>query len=145
ITLITPSLIKHAYPSSSLPFSPLHSLSISSPLSTSIVLHSASCTAVKAAYKRKVWDVHPDRFPAAQRTLAESPFKLLSEAYACLSTTYGAAYSQSAYTRVVRSGVARPNAGSRHHPLLPLPFLFIILGTLGLGGLSVARCYCLSF
>ncbi|KAK9747558.1 hypothetical protein RND81_02G000600 [Saponaria officinalis] len=104
---------------------------------------------IKAAYKRKVWDVHPDRFPAAQRTLAESQFKLLSEAYACLSTTTtttttttstsGAAYSQSAYTRVVRSGVARPNAGARHHPLLPLPFLFIILGTLGLGGLSVAR------
>ncbi|KAL9239788.1 hypothetical protein vseg_014075 [Gypsophila vaccaria] len=101
---------------------------------------------IKAAYKRKVWDSHPDRFPASERTLAESRFKIISEAYSCLSTSTrmdyaGGASSESVYTQVVRSGVARANGGSRHHPLIALPFLFIILGTLGLGGFSVARAY----
>uniref|UniRef100_A0A803LEU3 J domain-containing protein n=1 Tax=Chenopodium quinoa TaxID=63459 RepID=A0A803LEU3_CHEQI len=39
---------------------------------------------VKAAYKRKVWDFHPDRFPADKRSYAESRFKMISEAYSCL-------------------------------------------------------------
>ncbi|KAH9622263.1 hypothetical protein KSS87_001364 [Heliosperma pusillum] len=82
---------------------------------------------IKAAYKNKVWDVHPDRFPAPQRTVAESRFKLISEAYTCLLTV--------TYTRVVRTGVPRANGGGRH-PLVGLPFLFIILGTIGLGGLT---------
>ncbi|KAJ8435229.1 hypothetical protein Cgig2_028415 [Carnegiea gigantea] len=32
---------------------------------------------VKAAYKRKAWDVHPDRFPANERSYAESQFKMV--------------------------------------------------------------------
>ncbi|XP_050264396.1 uncharacterized protein LOC126708625 isoform X1 [Quercus robur] len=39
---------------------------------------------VKAAYKRKVWESHPDLFPAQQKPHAESKFKLISEAYSCL-------------------------------------------------------------
>ncbi|XP_048336126.1 protein CAJ1 isoform X4 [Ziziphus jujuba] len=39
---------------------------------------------VKAAYKRKVWESHPDLFPSHQKPHAESNFKLISEAYTCL-------------------------------------------------------------
>ncbi|XP_021906745.1 protein CAJ1-like isoform X13 [Carica papaya] len=39
---------------------------------------------VKAAYKSKVWESHPDLFPAYEKPLADSKFKLISEAYACL-------------------------------------------------------------
>ncbi|XP_023541160.1 uncharacterized protein LOC111801402 isoform X2 [Cucurbita pepo subsp. pepo] len=39
---------------------------------------------VKEAYKRKVWDSHPDLFPAHQKSQAESKFKLISEAYSFL-------------------------------------------------------------
>ncbi|KAK9281010.1 hypothetical protein L1049_003901 [Liquidambar formosana] len=39
---------------------------------------------VKAAYKKKVWESHPDCFPVHEKTHAESKFKLISEAYACL-------------------------------------------------------------
>lgn len=39
---------------------------------------------VKAAYKRKVWECHPDLFPVGKKTDAESEFKLISEAYTCL-------------------------------------------------------------
>lgn len=40
---------------------------------------------VKAAYRRKVWECHPDLFPAHhQKPHAESNFKLISEAYTCL-------------------------------------------------------------
>ncbi|XP_024018184.1 uncharacterized protein LOC21397035 isoform X2 [Morus notabilis] len=40
---------------------------------------------VKAAYKRKVWECHPDLFPARhKKPLAESNFKLISEAHTFL-------------------------------------------------------------
>ncbi|MED6146251.1 hypothetical protein PIB30_032750 [Stylosanthes scabra] len=39
---------------------------------------------VKSAYKKKVWESHPDLFPAHEKQLAESKFKLISEAYTCL-------------------------------------------------------------
>ncbi|OVA16656.1 DnaJ domain [Macleaya cordata] len=39
---------------------------------------------VKAAYKRKAWESHPDRFPPHEKFCAESKFKLISEAYSCL-------------------------------------------------------------
>ncbi|RZC48784.1 hypothetical protein C5167_017208 [Papaver somniferum] len=39
---------------------------------------------VKAAYKRKAWESHPDRFPANEKLSAETKFKLISEAYSCL-------------------------------------------------------------
>ncbi|XP_042514501.1 chaperone protein DnaJ isoform X2 [Macadamia integrifolia] len=41
---------------------------------------------VKAAYKRRAWETHPDRFPAHDKFHAESKFKLISEAYSCLRT-----------------------------------------------------------
>ncbi|XP_059439929.1 protein CAJ1 [Corylus avellana] len=39
---------------------------------------------VKAAYRTKVWESHPDLFPAQEKPHAESKFKLISEAYSCL-------------------------------------------------------------
>ncbi|KAF9593391.1 hypothetical protein IFM89_022570 [Coptis chinensis] len=39
---------------------------------------------VKAAYKRKAWESHPDRFPAHEKVSAESKFKSISEAYSLL-------------------------------------------------------------
>ncbi|XP_074303701.1 uncharacterized protein LOC141638195 [Silene latifolia] len=95
---------------------------------------------IKAAYKNKVWDVHPDRFPETQRSVAESRFKMISEAYTCLLFTAQESSHSVSYTRVVKTGVPRPNGGGRH-PLVGLPFLFIILATVGLGGFSVARAY----
>ncbi|XP_022890444.1 uncharacterized protein LOC111405676 [Olea europaea var. sylvestris] len=39
---------------------------------------------VKAAYRKKVWETHPDRFPNYEKVQAESKFKLISEAYTFL-------------------------------------------------------------
>ncbi|XP_026435604.1 dnaJ homolog subfamily B member 5-like isoform X3 [Papaver somniferum] len=44
---------------------------------------------VKAAYKRKAWESHPDRFPANEKFSAETKFKLISEAYSCLKLGIG--------------------------------------------------------
>ncbi|RZC88206.1 hypothetical protein C5167_016012 [Papaver somniferum] len=33
---------------------------------------------VKAAYKRKAWESHPDRFPANEKFSAETKFKLVA-------------------------------------------------------------------
>ncbi|XP_057517773.1 uncharacterized protein LOC130798691 [Amaranthus tricolor] len=96
---------------------------------------------VKEAYKRKVWDVHPDRFPADKRSYAESQFKLISEAYNCLLPG-GVSSDSASYTRVMRTAVPRVYGGGSHHCLsVGLPFLFIIFGTVGLGGLNISRAY----
>lgn len=96
---------------------------------------------VKAAYKRKVWDVHPDRFPANERSYAESQFKMISEACACLLPGGAGSSGSVSYTRVMRTGVPRVHGGGRQHPLVGLPFLFITLGTVGLGGIYGTRAY----
>uniref|UniRef100_M1AB43 Heat shock protein DnaJ, N-terminal n=1 Tax=Solanum tuberosum TaxID=4113 RepID=M1AB43_SOLTU len=88
---------------------------------------------VKAAYRRKVWETHPDCFPVHLKPNAELKFKMISEAYTCLLSV--------GYSRVVRSGVPRGGGGRRNHALIGLPFLFIILGTAALGGMNVARSY----
>uniref|UniRef100_A0A6N2MYI6 J domain-containing protein n=1 Tax=Salix viminalis TaxID=40686 RepID=A0A6N2MYI6_SALVM len=41
---------------------------------------------VKAAYRKRVWESHPDLFPLHEKPGAESKFKLISEAYTCLQT-----------------------------------------------------------
>lgn len=40
---------------------------------------------------------------------------------------------------VVRTGVPMANGGRRNHALIRIPLLFIILGTVGLGGFNAAR------
>ncbi|XP_050264398.1 uncharacterized protein LOC126708625 isoform X3 [Quercus robur] len=97
---------------------------------------------VKAAYKRKVWESHPDLFPAQQKPHAESKFKLISEAYSCLlSGTRRLGSSSDTNTRVVRTGVPRAQGGRGNAALIRVPFLFIILGTVALGGLNATRAY----
>ncbi|XP_048493580.1 uncharacterized protein LOC104894862 [Beta vulgaris subsp. vulgaris] len=65
---------------------------------------------------------------------------MISEAYNCLLPGGGDLTSVT-YTRVVRTGVPRVHGGGRHHLSVGLPFVFIILGTVGLGGLNVIRTY----
>ncbi|KAL1312829.1 hypothetical protein AAHE18_16G067300 [Arachis hypogaea] len=88
---------------------------------------------VKSAYKKKVWESHPDLFPTHEKPLAESRFKLISEAYACLLSVQ--------YSRVVRTGVPRSQGGSKNHALIKVPFICIILGTVALGGFNASRAY----
>ncbi|KAI3679573.1 hypothetical protein L2E82_51236 [Cichorium intybus] len=101
-----------------------------------------SSSQVKAAYKKKAWETHPDRFPVSQRSLAESNFKLISEAYTCLQPGVRREVSASGtYSRVVRTGVPRAYGGSRNHALIGIPFLCVVLGTIALGGSSATRAY----
>ncbi|XP_027099944.1 dnaJ homolog subfamily B member 6-like isoform X2 [Coffea eugenioides] len=88
---------------------------------------------VKTAYKSKVWDTHPDRFPPHLKSKAEHRFKLISEAYACLRSA--------SYSKVVRSGVPRACGSGGHRALIAAPFLLIVLSTVAFGGSIVTRSY----
>ncbi|XP_057965938.1 uncharacterized protein LOC131156345 isoform X2 [Malania oleifera] len=97
---------------------------------------------VKSAYKKKVWESHPDRFPVHEKCHAESQFKLISEAYSCLRSGARAGGSApAAYTQVVRTGVPRAYVRRRNHFMIRVPFFLIVLGTVALGGLNVTRAY----
>ncbi|KAL1216229.1 hypothetical protein V5N11_018679 [Cardamine amara subsp. amara] len=101
---------------------------------------------VKAAYRKKVWESHPDLFPDDQKLTAESKFKSISEAYSCLESgdVKGRQYSSAGvYSRVVKTGVPRTYASAkRGNPwLIGAPFLLIVLGTIGLGGIKANRAY----
>ncbi|KAF3790005.1 hypothetical protein EJ110_NYTH17452 [Nymphaea thermarum] len=86
---------------------------------------------VKVAYKQKAWETHPDRFPALQKSMAESNFKLISEAYSSLLVA--------SYVRVVRTGVPR-GTGKSHPFLVKAPFLVLMMATVSLGGAVAASC-----
>ncbi|KAJ7973136.1 Chaperone DnaJ domain protein [Quillaja saponaria] len=96
---------------------------------------------VKEAYRKKVWDSHPDLFPAAEKPRAETKFKLISQAYTCLLSGVKGGSSSDGYSRVVRTGVPRTHGGRKHHALIRTPFLLIIMGTVALGGFNAARAY----
>ncbi|KAF8008254.1 hypothetical protein BT93_K2045 [Corymbia citriodora subsp. variegata] len=97
---------------------------------------------VKAAFKKKVWESHPDLFPINEKPTAESKFKLISEAYNCLLSGAKWEYSEpGSNVRVVRRGVPMANCAKGNPALVGIPFLFIILGTLGLGGFNASRAY----
>ncbi|VFQ73833.1 unnamed protein product [Cuscuta campestris] len=91
-----------------------------------------------------VWETHPDRFPAHEKSYAEYKFKMISEAYSCLCSGARVLNSSQAgaYSYVVRTGgVPRANGGRKNHMLVGVPFLLVILGTLALAGSNVARAY----
>ncbi|KAK4417998.1 hypothetical protein Salat_2212500 [Sesamum alatum] len=99
---------------------------------------------VKAAYRRKVWETHPDRFPPHQKADAESKFKLISEAYSFFNTggSRGRIEPTASYSRVVvKTGLPRAHRGQRNIRLASVPFLLIILGALTLGGSTASRAY----
>ncbi|KAH6825712.1 Chaperone DnaJ-domain superfamily protein [Perilla frutescens var. hirtella] len=99
---------------------------------------------VKSAYRRKVWETHPDRFPPHLKAEAESNFKLISEAYSFLNSPGGSRSKRAptaSYSRVVvRTGVGSPNGGGMRVGA-SAPFLFIICGALGLAGSTAYRAY----
>nr|KJB09516.1 hypothetical protein B456_001G147500 [Gossypium raimondii] len=45
------------------------------------------------------------------------------------------------YSHVVRTGVPKAHGGRRNRGLIQIPFLLIVLGTVGLGGLNATRAY----
>ncbi|KAK7397015.1 hypothetical protein VNO78_18179 [Psophocarpus tetragonolobus] len=95
---------------------------------------------VKSAYKKKVWESHPDLFPSHEKPLAESKFKQISEAYTCLQS--GNRFPTPCtieYAHVVRTGFPRAHGGRKNHPMIKVPFVLIILGTLALGGFNASR------
>ncbi|XP_057965937.1 uncharacterized protein LOC131156345 isoform X1 [Malania oleifera] len=100
---------------------------------------------VKSAYKKKVWESHPDRFPVHEKCHAESQFKLLLwylKIFALDITGARAGGSApAAYTQVVRTGVPRAYVRRRNHFMIRVPFFLIVLGTVALGGLNVTRAY----
>ncbi|RZC21949.1 hypothetical protein D0Y65_007918 [Glycine soja] len=99
---------------------------------------------VKSAYKKKVWESHPDLFPSHEKPLAESKFKLLTRHHMVLdyySGRGGASSSVDQYSHVVRTGFPRAHGGRKNHAMIKVPFLLIILGTLALGGFNASRAY----
>ncbi|KAF7818083.1 Heat shock protein DnaJ, N-terminal [Senna tora] len=97
---------------------------------------------VKAAYKKKIWESHPDLFPAHEKPHAESRFKLISEAYTSLlsGNSPDPLYKVLQYV-IVCKFLKRVHTGRKNHALIKVPFVFIILGTIALGGLNASRAY----
>ncbi|XP_042044533.1 chaperone protein DnaJ [Salvia splendens] len=100
---------------------------------------------IKSAYRRKVWETHPDRFPPQLKAQADSNFKLLSEAYTLLNSSGGsrrrAPTASPYYSKVVRSGVPNSKGGRGSMRAASAPFLLIIFGALALGGSTASRAY----
>ncbi|WVZ05907.1 hypothetical protein V8G54_019253 [Vigna mungo] len=94
---------------------------------------------VKSAYRKKVWESHPDRFPSHEKPLAESKFKLISEAYSCLQSGRRNVSGSVEYSHVVRTGFPRARGGRKNHAMIKVPFVLIILGTVALGGFNASR------
>ncbi|XP_056162983.1 uncharacterized protein LOC115689512 isoform X2 [Syzygium oleosum] len=68
--------------------------------------------------------------------------KKISEACNCMLSGAKWEYSESgSYVRVVRRGVSSANGAKGHRVLVGIPFLLIVLGTVGLGGLNASRAY----
>ncbi|XVE73526.1 hypothetical protein DITRI_Ditri11bG0125200 [Diplodiscus trichospermus] len=49
--------------------------------------------------------------------------------------------SATTYSHVVRRGVPKTHGGRRNRALIQIPFLLIVMGTIGLGGLNATRAY----
>lgn len=102
--------------------------------------YNATPLQVKAAYKQKALQNHPDRFPSEVKLEAEARFKNISEAYNLLksgSQAHGGRSQQSS-----SSGFAWAHRGKRVHTLVAsMPFALLIVGTLTLGLSRASRAY----
>ncbi|XVF32980.1 hypothetical protein REPUB_Repub17cG0129300 [Reevesia pubescens] len=58
-----------------------------------------------------------------------------------ITGTKGEGSVSATYSHVVRTGVPKANGGRRNRALIQIPFLLIVLGTIGLGGLNATRAY----
>ncbi|CAK9234097.1 unnamed protein product [Sphagnum troendelagicum] len=93
----------------------------------------ATVPQVKAAYKKKALENHPDRFPPDCKSQAEARFKLISEAYTCLrSVTYSGSASMGG---MYRRGRQMPSL------VASIPFALLIVGTVSLGFSCAASAY----
>ncbi|CAM6033988.1 unnamed protein product [Sphagnum compactum] len=93
----------------------------------------ATVPQVKAAYKKKALENHPDRFPPDCKSQAEARFKLISEAYTCLrSVTYSGSASMGV---MYRRGRQMPSL------VASIPFALLIVGTVSLGFSCAASAY----
>ncbi|XP_062084534.1 uncharacterized protein LOC133790780 isoform X2 [Humulus lupulus] len=96
---------------------------------------------LKAAYRRKVWESHPDLFPPHLKPLAESNFKSISEAYSFLLSPSPSPGGRGRGKYDRGAPFPRGAQGRNHALLVQVPFLFIVLGTLALGGFIGSRAY----
>ncbi|KAJ7569008.1 hypothetical protein O6H91_01G057100 [Diphasiastrum complanatum] len=99
------------------------------------VPYNASIVEVKAAYKQKAFEIHPDRFPSSFKDRAETHFKLVKEAYQRLIT----GRRQNSYDMGRSATMFVATKG--HHIAASLPFVFLFAGTLLLSGSGAARAY----
>ncbi|KAF3326099.1 Protein CAJ1 [Carex littledalei] len=96
---------------------------------------------VKAAYKRKAMESHPDLFPGHQKSQAETKFKQISEAYSCLKDCERLGnQAGGSYVHVARRG-AYKSYSRRNQALIRTPFILLILATISFGSLNASRAY----
>ncbi|WOL00264.1 hypothetical protein Cni_G08977 [Canna indica] len=106
-----------------------------------------TCSEIKAAYKRKVFETHPDLFPVHEKSQAETNFKLIAEAYSSLGagrisgSQKEGSHRQATTVRVVRTGVHAAGYGKGNRALITVPFFLLMVGTLSFAGLNAARAY----
>ncbi|KAH9554553.1 hypothetical protein CY35_08G069400 [Sphagnum magellanicum] len=100
----------------------------------------ATVPQVKAAYKKKALENHPDRFPPDCKSQAEARFKLISEAYTCLRSDQGSAY-RSAYSGSASMGGMYRRGRQMPSLVASIPFALLIFGTVSLGFSCAASAY----
>ncbi|EPS66613.1 hypothetical protein M569_08165 [Genlisea aurea] len=93
---------------------------------------------VKSAYRKLVWGTHPDRFPSEQKAMAEHKFKSISEAYYLLSSE---GRRMRIFVPEMAAIVGRGGRRWRFVGASSIPFLFIVLAAISLGGSTAKRAY----
>ncbi|KAL9691200.1 hypothetical protein QQ045_011619 [Rhodiola kirilowii] len=101
-----------------------------------------SYSQIKAAYRKKVLECHPDRVPQHLKPSAESQFKMVKPCsqFMFSSISFLVVLIKYSYSRVVRTGVPR-SQGGKYQGFVKVPFLFIIFGTVSLGAFIATRQY----
>ncbi|GBG42856.1 hypothetical protein CBR_g88332, partial [Chara braunii] len=128
----------------------------------------ASRQEIRAAYLRRTWETHPDRFPAPKRAEAECMFKQVSTAYHILingqrgSNAYasaggrnwsaggsaaaaagsgGGAWGSASAASQAAGWTAGTRSRAGRRVAVMLPFLLITVGTVTLGANRLRRAY----